>query len=121
MEEKYYNQIRQGKNRMDIEEAEKIINDMYRDKWEELEQKHKNDVEEYIVLDTDDLELTNLEIASVRMLRECSILKIELEKQEKENTDLKELCIKVVKRLEILGHKHLAKYVATRIDVKNGS
>ena len=42
-----------------------------------------------------------------------------LEKQEEENKELKELCIKIAKRLEILGHKHLAKYMLARIDVEN--
>ena len=44
-------------------------------------------------------------------------IKVTLEKLEEENKELKELCVKVAKRLEILGHKHLAKYLLARIDI----
>ena len=122
MEEKYYNQIinKNIMNEMDEEEVEKIIDDMYQDKYKITEQR----TEKGVVIDVskfDDIEFTRLEYASVVALRKMQVLRHELEKQEKENTELKELYIKIAKRLEDLGYKHLAKYVVDQIDVKNGS
>lgn len=113
MENKYYNQI-MTKKEMSIEEAETIIDDMYQDKYKIMEQK----TEQGVVIDVskmDEITLTNLEFASVRALREIQSLRHKLEKQEKENTDLKELYIRTAKHQEKIGHTELADYMLAQI------
>ena len=113
MEDKYYNQI-MTKKEMSIEEAETIIDDMYQDKYKIMEQK----TEQGVVIDVskmDEITLTNLEFASVRALREIQSLRHKLEKQEKENTDLKELYIRTAKHQEKIGHTELADYMLAQI------
>lgn len=113
MENKYYNQI-MTKKEISIEEAETIIDDMYQDKYKIMEQK----TEQGVVIDVskmDEITLTNLEFASVRALREIQSLRHKLEKQEKENTDLKELYIRTAKHQEKIGHTELADYMLAQI------
>lgn len=89
MKNKYYNHI-MTKKEMSIEEAETIIDDMYQDKYKIMEQKTDTGV----TIDLgkiDEITFTNLEFASVRVLREIQSLRHKMERQEKENTYLKEL------------------------------
>ena len=75
---KYYNKP-MTKNEMSIDEAEKIIDTMYKDKYKTIEQK----TEEGIVIDVsklDEITITNLEFASVRVLREKQCVEGEKEK-----------------------------------------
>ena len=74
--------------------------------------------EQGVVIDVskmDEITLTNLEFASVRALREIQSLRHKLEKQEKENTDLKELYIRTAKHQEKIGHTELADYMLAQI------
>ena len=89
MKNKYYNQI-MTKKEMSIEEAETIIDDMYQDKYKIMEQKTDTGVT-IDLSKIDEITFTNLEFASVRVLREIQSLRHKMEKQEKENTVLKEL------------------------------
>ncbi|MDO4282367.1 MAG: hypothetical protein Q4D02_01910 [Clostridia bacterium] len=74
----YYNKI-MVQDTMSVEEAESIIDDMYQDKYKVIEEKNT------IYLDRlDDVKFTNLEFASVRMLREIQSLRRKLEEQQKE-------------------------------------
>lgn len=80
----YYNKI-MVQNTMSVEEAENIIDDMYQDKFNVIEEKNT------IYLNRlDDVKFTNLEFASVRMLREVQSLRRELERQQKEIEELLE-------------------------------
>ena len=78
----YYNQIMRVET-MTIEEAENIIDDMYQEKYEIIEEKIENGVKIYLDK-LKDVKFTYLEFASVRMLREVQKLRRELEKQQKE-------------------------------------
>ena len=89
MKNKYYNQIT-TKKEMSIEEAETIIDDMYQDKYKIMEQKTDTGVT-IDLSKIDEITFTNLEFASVRVLREIQSLRHKMEMQEKENTNLKEL------------------------------
>ena len=89
MKNKYYNQIT-TKKEMSIEEAETIIDDMYQDKYKIMEQKTDTGVT-IDLSKIDEITFTNLEFASVIVLREIQSLRHKMEIQEKENTDLKEL------------------------------
>lgn len=111
--EKNYNKIMR-KRKMSINEAEKIIDDMYQDKYKIMEQRN----EEGITIDISEMDkiaFTNLEFASVRVLREIQSLRNKVEKQEKENTDLKELYIRTAKYQEKIGHDELARYMLAQI------
>ena len=112
-EKKVYNQI-MTKNEMSIEEAETIIDDMYQDKYKIMSQKTDTGVT-IDLSKMDKITLTNLEFASVRALREIQSLRHKLEKQEKENTDLKELYIRTAKHQEKIGHTELADYMLAQI------
>lgn len=113
MENKYYNQI-MTKKEMSIDEAETIIDDMYQDKYKIMSQKTDTGVT-IDLSKLDEITLTNLEFASVRALREIQSLRHKLEKQEKENTDLKELYIRTAKHQEKIGHTELADYMLAQI------
>ena len=63
----------------------------------------------------DEVTLTNLEFASVRALREVQSLRHKIEKENRENTDLKELYIRVAKYQEKNGHTDLAEYMLAQI------
>nr|DAJ75885.1 MAG TPA: hypothetical protein [Caudoviricetes sp.] len=92
MKDKYYNQI-MNKKEMSIEEAETIIDDMYQDKYKVMEQK----TEQGIIIEIgrmDEVTLTNLEFASVRMLREKQSLE----------TKYRRLQEKISEILEYYGH-----------------
>lgn len=83
-EEKYYNKIMMN-DKMDIEEAKNIIDEMYQDKYKIIEENntiHLNKI--------DEVKFTNLEFASVRMLREVQSLERKLEKLQKEIENLKD-------------------------------
>lgn len=67
-ENKYYNQ-RMTKNKMSIDEAETIIDDMYQDKYKIMSQRTNTGVT-IDLSKMDEVTLTNLEFASVRALRE---------------------------------------------------
>lgn len=113
MENKYYNQI-MTKKEMSIDEAETIIDDMYQDKYKIMSQ--KTDAGVTIDLSKlDEITLTNLEFASVRALREIQSLRHKIEKQEKENTDLKELYIRVARNFEEKGKTEMAEYMLAQI------
>ena len=51
-----------------------------------------------------------------RVLREIQSLRHKMEKQEKENTDLKELYIRTAKHQEKIGHTELAGYMLAQIE-----
>lgn len=88
MEDKYYNQI-MTKKEMSIEEAETIIDDMYQDKYKIMEQK----TEQGVVIDVskmDEITLTNLEFASVRMLREKQILETKYRRLQEKISEILE-------------------------------
>lgn len=82
-EEKYYNKIMK-QDKMSIEEAENIIDEMYQDKYKIIEANNTIYVDRL-----DEVKFTNLEFASVRMLREVQSLRRKLEKQQKENEELR--------------------------------
>ena len=82
----YWEQI-MTKDEMTIEEALTIIDDMYQDKYKIMEQKTDTGVT-INLSKMDEITFTNLEFASVIVLREIQSLRHEMEKQEKENTDL---------------------------------
>lgn len=87
---------------------------MYQDKYKIMSQ--KTDAGVTIDLSKlDEITLTNLEFASVRALREIQSLRHKIEKQEKENTDLKELYIRTAKHQEKIGHIELADYMLAQI------
>lgn len=77
-EEKYYNKIMK-QDKMSIEEAENIIDEMYQDKYKIIEENNTIYVDRL-----DEVKFTNLEFASVRMLREVQNLRRKLEKLQKE-------------------------------------
>lgn len=77
-EEKYYNKIMK-QDKMSIEEAENIIDEMYQDKYKIIEENNTIYVDRL-----DEVKFTNLEFASVRMLREVQSLRRKLEKLQKE-------------------------------------
>ena len=82
-EEKYYNKIMMCDS-MTVEEAENIIDEMYQDKYKIIEENNT------IYLNRlDEVKFTNLEFASVRMLREVQSLERKLEELQKENEDLR--------------------------------
>lgn len=88
MEDKYYNQI-MTKKEMSIEEAETIIDDMYQDKYKIMEQK----TEQGVVIDVnkmDEITLTNLEFASVRMLREKQSLETKYRRLQEKISEILE-------------------------------
>ena len=114
MKDKYYNQIT-TKKEMSIEEAETIIDDMYQDKYKIMEQKTDTGVT-IDLSKMDEITFTNLEFASVIVLREIQSLRYKMEKQEKENTDLKELYIRTAKHQEKIGHTELAGYMLAQIE-----
>lgn len=67
---------------MSIEEAETIIDDMYQDKYKIMEQK----IEQGVVIDVskiDEITFTNLEFASVRILREKQNLETKYRRLQK--------------------------------------
>ena len=70
----YWEQI-MTKDKMSLEEAETIINDMYQDRNKILENNNVIDISRL-----DDVKFTNLEFASVRAIREIQSLKRKLEK-----------------------------------------
>lgn len=72
MEEKYYNKIMTEKE-MSAEEAENIIDDMYQDKYKIMEQKTDTGVR-IDLSKIDEVKFTNLEFASVIILREKNSL-----------------------------------------------
>jgi len=112
-ENKYYNQ-RMTKNKMSIDEAETIIDDMYQDKYKIMSQRTNTGVT-IDLSKMDEVTLTNLEFASVRALREVQSLRHKIEKENRENTDLKELYIRVAKYQEKKGHTDLAEYMLAQI------
>ena len=57
-----------------------------------------------------------IEYADVVVSREIQSLRHKLEEQEKENTDLKELYIRVAKNLEEKGKTELAEYMLAQIE-----
>lgn len=69
----YWEQI-MTKDKMSLEEAETIINDMYQDRNKILENNNVIDISRL-----DDVKFTNLEFASVRAIREIQSLKRKLE------------------------------------------
>lgn len=83
-EEKYYNKIMK-QDKMSIEEAENIIDEMYQDKYKIIEENNTIYVDRL-----DEVKFTNLEFASARMLREVQSLRRKLEKQQKEIENLKD-------------------------------
>lgn len=83
-EEKYYNKIMK-QDKMSLEEAENTIDDMYQDKYKIIEANNTIYVDRL-----DEVKFTNLEFASARMLREVQNLRRKLEKQQKENEELKQ-------------------------------
>lgn len=85
---KYYNKP-MIKNEMSIDEAEKIIDNMYKEKYKTMEQK----TEEGIIIDVskmDGITFTNLEFASVRVLREKLIVEREKEKIENKIKEIRD-------------------------------
>lgn len=114
MKDKEYNQIMEG-NSMTINQAAAIIDDMYQDKFKIMEQKTETGVK-IDLGKMDDIQFTILEFASVRLLREVQSLSHKLKKQEKENTDLKELYIRTAKHQEKIGHVELAEYMLAQIE-----
>lgn len=70
----YWEQI-MTKDKMSLEEAETIINDMYQDRNKILENNNVIDISRL-----DDVKFTNLEFASVRAIREIQILESKLDK-----------------------------------------
>lgn len=70
----YWEQI-MTKDKMSLEEAETIINDMYQDRNKILENNNVIDISRL-----DDVKFTNLEFASVRAIREIQSLKRKLDK-----------------------------------------
>lgn len=94
-EEKYYNKIMK-QDKMSIEEAENIIDEMYQDKYKIIEANNTIYVDRL-----DEVKFTNLEFASVRMLREVQSLRRKLEKLQKEadNYIPKEKIREKIKRL----------------------
>lgn len=70
----YWEQI-MTKDEMSLEEAETIINDMYQDRNKILENNNVIDISRL-----DDVKFTNLEFASVRVIREIQSLKRKLDK-----------------------------------------
>ena len=83
----YWEQI-MTKDEMTIEEALTIIDDMYQDRYKIMSQK----TEKETIVDLskmDYIKFTNLEWASVRVLREVQSLRHEMEKQSKEIEELK--------------------------------
>ena len=84
----YWEQI-MTKDEMTIEEALTIIDDMYQDRYKIMSQK----TEKETIVDLskmDYIKFTNLEWASVRVLREVQSLRHEMEKQSKEIEELKD-------------------------------
>ena len=75
-EEKYYNKIMK-QDKMSLEEAKNIIDEMYQDKYKIIEENNTIYVDRL-----DEVKFTNLEFASVRMLREVQSLRRKLEKQQ---------------------------------------
>lgn len=63
------------KDKMSLEEAETIINDMYQDRNKILENNNVIDISRL-----DDVKFTNLEFASVRAIREIQSLESKLDK-----------------------------------------
>lgn len=94
-EEKYYNKIMK-QDKMSIEEAENIIDEMYQDKYKIIEENNTIYVDRL-----DEVKFTNLEFASARMLREVQNLRRKLEKLQKEadNYIPKEKIREKIKRL----------------------
>lgn len=82
-EEKYYNKIMTN-DKMYIEEAENIIDEMYQDKHKIIEENNKIDLNKL-----NDVKFTNLEFASVRMLREVKRLTRIVKNLKQENDALK--------------------------------
>ena len=82
-EEKYYNKIMK-QDKMSLKEAENIIDEMYQDKYKIIEENNTIYVDRL-----DEVKFTNLEFASVRMLREVQSLRRKLEKLQKENEELR--------------------------------
>ena len=84
----YWEQI-MTKDEMTIEEALTIIDDMYQDRYKIMSQ--KTEKEKIVDLSKMDyIKFTNLEWASVRVLREVQSLRHEMEKQSKEIEELKD-------------------------------
>ena len=76
--EKYYNKIMLN-DKMNLEEAENIIDEMYQDKHKIIEENNKIDLNKL-----NDVQFTNLEFASVIMLREVESLRLKIENLQKE-------------------------------------
>lgn len=116
----YWEQI-MTKDEMTIEEAETIIDDMYQDKYKIMSQK----TEKETIVDLskmDYIKFTNLEWASVRVLREVQSLRHEMEKQEKEIEELKKY-EKYYEEMEEVNKKFIAvdKIKAKIEEVKDGT
>lgn len=107
----YWEQI-MTKDEMTIEEALTIIDDMYQDKYKIMEQKTDTGVT-IDLSKMDEITFTNLEFASVRVLREVQSLNHKLEKLEDKIKAKIEECRKILysfeKELELKANKE--KYI----------
>lgn len=84
----YWEQI-MVKDKMTIEEAETIIDDMYQDRNKILRKAGETETEViFDVAKLDEVQFTNLEFASIRVLREIQGLRRKIEKQNLEITSL---------------------------------
>ena len=116
----YWEQI-MTKDEMTIEEALTIIDDMYKDRYKIMSQK----TEKETIVDLskmDYIKFTNLEWASVRVLREVQSLRHEMEKQSKEIEELKKY-EKYYEEMEEVNKKFIAvdKIKAKIEEVKDGT
>ena len=101
----YWEQI-MTKDEMTIDEALTIIDDMYQDRYKIMSQK----TEKETIVDLskmDYIKFTNLEWASVRVLREVQSLRHEMEKQSKEIEQLKKY-EKYYEEMEEVNKKFIA-------------
>ena len=89
---------------MTVEEAKNIIDEMYQDKHKILEENNVINLAKI-----DDIKFTNLEYASVRMLRKVQSLECKLENLQKENELAKVAKEKVKELLENSISKDLIK------------
>ena len=101
----YWEQI-MTKDEMTIDEALTIIDDMYQDRYKIMSQK----TEKETIVDLSKMnyiKFTNLEWASVRVLREVQSLRHEMEKQSKEIEELKDIA-------ETLRKENVSLYIERR-------
>ena len=107
----YWEQI-MTKDKMPLEEAETIINDMYQDRNKILENNNVIDISRL-----DDVKFTNLEFASVRAIREIQSLESKLDKSipvslvEEKIEELKEKRESDLRTYGFAIETHLAKQV----------